>query len=130
MILRVLGAVGWHEVGHLLGARIMGIPMAYYSTDLNHVHWLGLYGTPMQRTVIYLSGGLLCALFFLGLNLEQEDPENNIANWSVGLLNFVYSIGEALLPAAYWDHAILLAQLIALAVVVLLMLWGSKEWKI
>lgn len=131
LIVRIFFGTIVHEGCHLLGAALVNVQAAYYAGDFNHVHILSqIPPGPIPHLAVYISGGIGAAIFFLFINLEQEDPENNMANWFNGLTHFIYSIGEATLPSIYWDHAALIGSLVGGSAVIALLLWKAREWRI
>lgn len=129
-ILRVAGASLWiHEYGHLYGALAINIYAEIRTTNITAVYPdpAALPFTQMEHLIFYGAGGLLQCLFFLAMNIRNNDRENRMVNAMVAVHGLIYGVFEAMAPRSLWGLGGLLGSFAGFFIFFLFVLWRKPE---
>lgn len=129
-IIRVAGASLWiHEYGHLYGAIFINLYAEIRTTNITAV-----YPDPtrfplssMEHLIFYGSGGVLQCLFFLAMNIRNNDRENRLVNAMVAVHGLVYAVFEAGFPRSTWGLGGLLGSFTGFFIFFLFVWWRKPD---
>lgn len=134
-VIRVGGASLFiHEYGHLIGANLINIYAEIRSTNLSSV-FPDTATFPLSQVdhwIFYGAGGVLQCLFFLVMNIKNEDRESRMVNTMVAIHGLIYAVFEAGFPKSMWGFGGLLGSLVGFSAFFAFILWRKPEivgWK-
>ena len=129
-VIKVGGAALFiHEYGHLIGAQLIGMYAEIRSTNLAAVYpdMARFPLTEAEHLIFYGSGGLMQCLFFLALNIRNNDRENRLINAMVAVQGLIYGVFEAMAPRGMWGFGGLLGSAAGFALFFAFLAWRKPD---
>ena len=129
-VLRAGGFALWaHEYSHLMAAQLLGIYAEIRTTNLAAVYPdTTRFPLPWgEHIIFYGAGGLAQCIFFLILNIRNNDRENRLINAMVAVQGLIYGVFEAMAPKSQWGFGGLLGSAAGFAVFFAFLAWRKPE---
>ena len=83
--------------------------------------------TEAEHLIFYGSGGLMQCLFFLALNIRNNDRENRLINAMVAVQGLIYGVFEAMAPRGMWGYGGLLGSAAGFALFFAFLAWRKPD---
>jgi len=90
-----------HEIGHLIGAWLLGASMVYRSGEWNQTSWVSS-STKYQRVGVGFSGGLFVFLWLTCWSWTEEDDEDKLMIIFYAITQLIYGLLEGFICWSPW----------------------------